>query len=449
MAAFAAGTLVDRQSPEPVEDETRDQITTTLDLVPVEAGDLTRTEERLVTLSNARPSVVSIVGGQITGQITDGWVRAGDGDLLTEVEGRPRVLVSGDFDLYRPVTYGSDGPDVLLLQQFLARATGLTVELDGEYGPETGRAAIAYYESIGYDAPVQAGDRGSAQTAHSAALTELSRATDLVDVLNAELASATAALEASQSQRDAEILRLDTALLAGEIESDEHAELVMGVQAGVVEAEAVFADVSQRHLESMPGLLVDLQGARDEARLSGLALNQIVYPQFEPGEFVVHDSLPTEVRLELDGTTLVGLSLRPESLFVEVTLAESLTTGSTIALVDPVTGTEWTPLVETSPDASEALRLVLPPSVDPALLDDVGDVLVRVTHAVASDVFLGPPNAVRSRADGSTFVLTAEGRQSVASEVEVEVVGLGDQGVAFTSAELRPGALLVIGETRT
>lgn len=73
-----------------------------------------------------------------------------DGDVLTEINGRPLIVVSGTFDFYRDLGLDSVGPDVAQLQVVLARA-GWYVTPDGVFGKTTLAAIRALYASRGYE----------------------------------------------------------------------------------------------------------------------------------------------------------------------------------------------------------------------------------------------------------------------------------------------------------
>lgn len=76
------------------------------------------------------------------------------GDTLTAgtvalwVNGRPVIVLSGDFPTYRDLTQGDTGDDVLQLQHALV-GLGYALTADGDFGPATADALRRLYRSIG------------------------------------------------------------------------------------------------------------------------------------------------------------------------------------------------------------------------------------------------------------------------------------------------------------
>ncbi|WP_156138730.1 peptidoglycan-binding domain-containing protein [Microbacterium mangrovi] len=78
-----------------------------------------------------------------------------DGDVMTEVNGRPVFAVASAFAFYRDMATGDSGPDVIALQKALA-SRGYGVEADGVFGARTERAVRAWYADAGYAPTAQA-----------------------------------------------------------------------------------------------------------------------------------------------------------------------------------------------------------------------------------------------------------------------------------------------------
>lgn len=76
----------------------------------------------------------------------------GEGTPAIEISGRPVFLLTGEIPVYRDLRPQSTGPDVLQLEQALARLGFLTVEPDAEWDEATGAAVQAWYEAAGYEA---------------------------------------------------------------------------------------------------------------------------------------------------------------------------------------------------------------------------------------------------------------------------------------------------------
>lgn len=73
------------------------------------------------------------------------------GAVVSEVNGRPVLVVPGAFPFYRDLGPGDTGPDVAQLQEAL-RATGRTIRVreNGTYGADTSKAVAALYRAAGY-----------------------------------------------------------------------------------------------------------------------------------------------------------------------------------------------------------------------------------------------------------------------------------------------------------
>lgn len=92
----------------------------------------------------------------------DGVVTASDlavgaevlsGTAVLRVNGRPIIVLTGPFALYRDLTLGDSGDDVVMLQHALVDAGHLRATPDGRFGPRTAAAVRALYRSVGFDAP--------------------------------------------------------------------------------------------------------------------------------------------------------------------------------------------------------------------------------------------------------------------------------------------------------
>jgi peptidoglycan hydrolase-like protein with peptidoglycan-binding domain len=75
------------------------------------------------------------------------------GALVAEVSGRPVFAVPSSLPLYRDLTVGLSGNDVLSLQQMLVESGVWSGVPDGDLGPSTLAGVTRLYESHGYTAP--------------------------------------------------------------------------------------------------------------------------------------------------------------------------------------------------------------------------------------------------------------------------------------------------------
>jgi HlyD family secretion protein len=98
-----------------------------------------------VTVAGAQPIVTARpprAGSDIT-----------DDSVLAEVAGRPVFAMLGTTPMYRDLTVGDQGRDVLQLQQGLATAGFTSADTPGVFGAATEAAVRAFYRATGYAAP--------------------------------------------------------------------------------------------------------------------------------------------------------------------------------------------------------------------------------------------------------------------------------------------------------
>jgi peptidoglycan hydrolase-like protein with peptidoglycan-binding domain len=76
------------------------------------------------------------------------------GNVITEVAGRPFIVLQGTVPAYRDMTPGESGSDITQLQAGL-ESLGFSVggDTSGVYGAGTSAAVAAFYQSLGYSAP--------------------------------------------------------------------------------------------------------------------------------------------------------------------------------------------------------------------------------------------------------------------------------------------------------
>lgn len=78
--------------------------------------------------------------------------RIAEGVQILECKGAPVVALRLPFPLYRDITGGSTGPDVLALQQALRRL-GYDAPRNSKMDAATQRALVKWWRALGYDAP--------------------------------------------------------------------------------------------------------------------------------------------------------------------------------------------------------------------------------------------------------------------------------------------------------
>lgn len=110
----------------------------------------------LAPAERAAPRFAPAVQGRIITAVgVEPGVELKSGQVLLEVEGRPVIVLTGEFPAWRDFTSSMKGPDVSQLQSALAEL-GLYTEEDqvpGTVGQRTLNAVFALYQSIGYEAP--------------------------------------------------------------------------------------------------------------------------------------------------------------------------------------------------------------------------------------------------------------------------------------------------------
>ena len=89
----------------------------------------------------------------VTGKVPAVASTLTEGKALLEITGRPVIGLAGVLPMYRTLSPGSKGPDVLQLEQTLDRLGFDPGTVDDEYTLDTSAAVEQLYEDAGYDAP--------------------------------------------------------------------------------------------------------------------------------------------------------------------------------------------------------------------------------------------------------------------------------------------------------
>ena len=122
---------------------------------PVRSEVLERSLTFRGTLAPAERTSARFADGLEGGIITAIGVEPGDelhsGQVVLEVQGRPVIVLSGNFPTWRDFSRGMDrGPDVAQLQRALRELRFYRDKIDGEFGPLSLRAVTRLYRSVGY-----------------------------------------------------------------------------------------------------------------------------------------------------------------------------------------------------------------------------------------------------------------------------------------------------------
>ena len=168
-------------------------------LVTVAAAERDFTPPRPVvtgSLSAGREVILDLPAGQDTAVITQAFVKAGSsvssGTALVEISGRPVLALDLPFGLYRSITPGDRGSDVIAVQKALSDLKLYPRGgIDGIYGTATSRAVEALYAAARVSPPTpdpertarlraaQDALRASSAKPGSSQLLKLARARDL------------------------------------------------------------------------------------------------------------------------------------------------------------------------------------------------------------------------------------------------------------------------------
>ncbi len=127
-------------------------ITVEVELVELTADVVTRAD-----IGYDAPATLSItgsIGGEQIALIATAVPVEGDdiveGQPVIEVSGRPILALQGDIPMYRDLRPGAEGPDVLQLEEALARLGLLESEPDGILDDDSEAAITEWYELVGY-----------------------------------------------------------------------------------------------------------------------------------------------------------------------------------------------------------------------------------------------------------------------------------------------------------
>lgn len=247
VGAAAIGWIVGREVQSPDEAATeREPPEASLIAVPVESrvlnsnvvvrGDIRFSESEELSVD---PGIAVGDAAVVTGQLPAEGADLEEGDVFIEVSGRPVIALIGELPMFRTLSPGSAGDDVLQLEEALARLGHDPGEIDGIFDAATEDAVEAEYRELGYPPP-GLDEQEAAQ---------LRAAEDAVEMLRDQLRDAEADLaRASKGLSKAERLGLDQSLfearrLLDTVKADAEAQVTAAREA--VEAARTTRDVSR------------------------------------------------------------------------------------------------------------------------------------------------------------------------------------------------------------
>lgn len=192
--------------------------------VPIESREIrnTVTIRGEVTYADSVEAAIEVSGMTerpvVTGRVPEMGAILNAGDIALEVAGRPVVVMPGELPVFRTLSIGMKGPDVVQLKQALA-AMGYEISdvENNEFDASTANAIAALYDKLGYAAPTggeeaqealkmaQEGVR-TAETGVEQAKTSLTEAKDaLKRARNQEQRSQVVAAENALAQAEREL----------------------------------------------------------------------------------------------------------------------------------------------------------------------------------------------------------------------------------------------------
>ncbi len=165
-------------------------------LIGRKGAELETLRESVAKLLKGREVILDLPAGQDTAVITQAFVKAGSsvssGTALVEISGRPVPALDLPFGLYRSITPGDRGSDVIAVQKALSDLKLYPRGgIDGIYGTATSRAVEALYAAARVSPPTpdpertarlraaQDALRASSAKPGSSQLLKLARARDL------------------------------------------------------------------------------------------------------------------------------------------------------------------------------------------------------------------------------------------------------------------------------
>jgi peptidoglycan hydrolase-like protein with peptidoglycan-binding domain len=472
--AWLAGSSI--QSPAEIAAQTAPPTPSTI-LLPVEQREL---RSDVVTRGTARydlpqtisvvPSVLKASAGVIS-TLPPVNSQLDEGDVLLAASGRPVFVLAGDIPVYRDLTPGTLGKDVLQLETSLKRLGFDPGTVDEIYDQATSNAVSAWYNSAGWQpfepSPQQlaslrslAQDLASANTRKLNADDALARAGLVVEVA---LAKATEANTTAQANVTAKGLALDTA--APDLNfSDQEIE---------ADLEAARATLAAARLNGE----LEVQAARDaqsaaerEAKLADDALAQLSTDyelaqsntgvQVPADEVVFIPTLPVRIE-QVDvavGNAASGniIKVTNNQLVIDTALrlteARLIKPGMKVFIDEPDLGFKATGVVTTVADAPgtsgvDGFHVYCQIQVDETSLSLAGTSL-RLTIPIKSSegaVTAVPISALFLAADGSSKVEVDDKGTRRFVTVELGLSANGFAAVSPIDGSLEPGQLVVVG----
>ncbi len=404
-------------------------------LVPIEKRVLT---SDVVTRGTARfglPQSLTLVpsalkaGPGVISTLPAREAQLDEGDLLLTASGRPVFVLQGDVPVYRDLTPGVSGEDVLQLERGLTRLGFDPGPLDGAFDEQTELAVGDWYASAGFEPFGPTAD-------------QLAQIRDLEETL----ALATNEKLAAQDTVAAAPLAVEAARAQAVGEPPAVGEYI--VQSALDEQAAAGRE-AQRLSEYAARLAADLEAARARIGLGVPADELIFVPalpvRIEQPEIAVGDEAVGPVALATNNQLAIDASLPlEEAPLVKPGMAVAIdepdlgiTASGVVARVAGIPGTEGV----------DGFHIYFEVLVDetPLTLDGFSLRLTIPVESTSGAVLAAPLSALSLVADGSSRVQVQ--RDGALEYVTVEP-GLSADGfveITPTDGEIEPGQLVVVG----
>lgn len=433
-------------------------------------ADVTYADAVQVTIETGSLSGPAVV----TGQVPAVGAEFSAGSIALEVAGRPVIVLPGELPVYRSLSIGLSGPDVLQLKQALAGMGFDAGDPDSNvFDGQTAAAVAALYERAGYAPPAAGADAAG----------QLSAANDSVRSAQSAVAEAEAALGqanagGSRSERiaaDNAVREAERALQreqAGEKNGWTIASLQDALALAKVQRDEAYAPKDSGSAQAqVNSAYSQLQGAQ-EALVKAQEGAMATLPS---GEVLFLSSLPRRVDdiTVSRGTVLSGAAMTVSGAKLVVSGSVSATDAELLKAGQPATfdgpkGEELTATVLSvsqkkagdagsgsggKKDAKKTRFEVLlePQDLSPEQLEALRGTNVRVTIPVAAtdgEVLAVPIAALSAGSGGESRVEIVTGDGDEGTTTVTVTAGLAAGGfVEISSSDplLVPGAEVVVG----
>lgn len=230
------------------------------------SGVVVAENEESLTLAVPTGALRSVV----TGHPVDKGATVDDGDVLTEVNGRPVFVIGSSFPFYRDVGFGDRGPDVEAIQNTLDHL-GYAVDVDGQFGSQTESAVRDWYAKNGYVPATRNGEGDTeAASSHSESGDESGRTGDEA---NADRPTITAFVPVAEmlGVKTLPSISLTGLAVGAPVGSDGATDISLGSTTTKVTFDAAPADLA--HITHGDEVTIEADGSSMAGRVTGIEQN--------------------------------------------------------------------------------------------------------------------------------------------------------------------------------